>query len=82
MGKHVIELFHNAYKKTNNRSNNLIRCSMLNSIPTMLGEEENNELREKVSEEEVRKAVFSLKAYKALGLHGFPPAFFNTSGKL
>ena len=49
---------------------------MLNTIPTMLGNEKNDELRVKVFEE-VKKAMFFMKAFKALGPDGFPPTFFR-----
>jgi hypothetical protein len=38
---------------------------------------ENENLMRHVSEEEVKKVVFSMKAFKAPGLDGFPPAFFQ-----
>jgi hypothetical protein len=77
MDRHVVDFFMNAYKKEDRRCNNIIRRSMLNNIPKVLGMEENDKLKEKVSEEEVKNVVFSMKAFKALGLDRFPPTFFQ-----
>lgn len=76
MGRHVVEFFMDAYKKEDKRSNNLIMRSMLNNILTVLGDEENDKLKEKVSEEDVNTLVFFMKAFEAPGIDGFPPAFF------
>ena len=48
----------NAYKEEDKRSNNIIRISMLNNIPIVLGNEENDNLKEKFSEEEVKNFLF------------------------
>ena len=44
----------------------------------------NNQMNEamicKVNKEEVRKVVFGMNQYKALGPNGFPLAFFRNSG--
>ena len=72
MGRHVVDFFMNAYEKEDRMCNNVIRRSMLNNIPKVLGMEENDRLKEKVLEEEVKNANFSMKAFKALGLDGFP----------
>ena len=39
--------------------------------------EENNHILGNITEEEVKCAMFSMKAYKALGLDGFPSVFFQ-----
>ena len=77
MGRHMVEFFMNSYKDEDKRSNNIIRRSMLNNIPTMLGDEENDKLKENFLEEEVKNGVFSMKAFKASGPDGFPLAFFQ-----
>ena len=77
MGRHVVEFFMNPYKKEDKRCNNIIRRRMLNNIPKVLGMEENDKLKEKLSEEEVKNVVFSMKAFKAPGTDGFSPAFFR-----
>ena len=55
----------------------MIRRSLINSIPRIIGEEENDPILGNIMEEEVEMAVFSMKAFKAPGLDGFPPAFFQ-----
>ena len=77
MGKHAVEYFKTAYKRENKEGNHIIRRSMLNTIPRILGENENDNLMENVTEEEVKQAVFSIKAFKAPGPDGFPPHSFN-----
>ena len=59
MAKHAVDFFTNAHKKEDKRCNNVTRRSMLNNIPKVLGMEENDKLKEKVSKEEV-KNIFSL----------------------
>lgn len=76
MGGHVVDFFMNAYKKEDRRCNNIIR-SMHNNIPKLLGMEENDKLKEKVSKEEVKNVVFSMKDFKAPSLDGFLLAFFQ-----
>ena len=39
--------------------------------------EENNQILGNITEEEVKSAVFSMKAYKAPSPNGFPPTFFQ-----
>lgn len=46
-------------------------------MPTVLSTEENEELVQMVTEEEVHIAMFSMKACKSLGLDGFLSAFFQ-----
>lgn len=77
MGRHVVNFFMNAYKKEDIRCNNVIRISMLNNIPKVLGMEENDKLKEKVSKEEVKNLVSSMKSFKASGPDGFSPTFFQ-----
>ena len=77
MGRHVVEFFMNSYKEEDKQSNNIIKRSMLNNIPTVLGNEENDKLRKKVSKEEVKKVVFSMKVFKASDPDGFPLDFFQ-----
>ena len=76
MGRHVVEFFTNSYKKEDTKRNNLIRRSMFNNIPIVFGDKENDKLKEKVLEEEVKNGVFSMKAFKPLGLDDSPPTFF------
>ena len=77
MGKLVVEHFSNALKKDNFIGNPIIRRSLVNSIPRNINEEENELILDKITEEEVKKAIFSMKAYKAPGPDGFPPTFFQ-----
>ena len=46
-------------------------------MPTVISVEENEELVWMVIEEEVHRAMFSMKAYKSYGLDGYPLAFFQ-----
>ena len=54
MGKHAVEYFMTVYKWENKEGNNLIKRSMLNTIPRVLGENENDRLLENVTKEEVK----------------------------
>ena len=76
MGRHAMEYFSKAYFKDNNIGNSVIRRSLINMIPQILGMEENYHILGNITEEEVKCAVFSMKAYKAPGLDGFPSTFF------
>ena len=76
LGKLVVDYFGEVFKKEDRVGNQVIRRSLINSIPNMIGDVENNIILGNITEEEVKKAVFSMKAYKASGLDGFPPAFF------
>ena len=49
---------------------------LINMIPQVLGVVENNYILGNIMEEEVKCAMFSMKAYKAPGLDGFPLTFF------
>ena len=77
MGKLVVDHFSKAFKKDNFTGNPVIRRSLINSIPKSLSEEENDLILGKITEEEVKKVVFSMKPFKAPGCDGFPPAFFQ-----
>ena len=77
MGKHVVEHFSKAFVKDNFVGNLVIRRSLINSIPQILGEEKNNQILGNITKEEVKSVVFSMKAFKALGSDGFPSAFFQ-----
>lgn len=77
MGRHVVEYFCKAYKKEIKIGNQVIRISLINTIPQVLGEVENNSILGRITEEEVKRVVFSMKVYKAPGPDGFPPAFFQ-----
>ena len=77
LGKLVVDYFGEVFKKEDRVGNQVIRRSLINSIPHVIGEEENNIILGNITEEEVKKAMFSMKAYKALGPDGFPLAFFQ-----
>ena len=77
MGKNVVEHFSKVLEKDNFARNLVIRRSLINSIPRIFGEEENNLILGSITEEEVKSVVFSMKAFKAPGLDGFPPTFFQ-----
>jgi len=49
---------------------------MVNQMPR-LSEQCRDSLQRWILKEEVRKAVFSMKSYKALGPDGFQPIFFK-----
>ena len=76
MGKHVVEHFSKALEKDNFARTPIIRRSLITSIPRIIGEEENNLILGNITEEEVKRVVFSMKSFKALGPDGFPQAFF------
>ena len=76
MGKHVVEHFSKVFVKDNFVGNPVIRRSLINSIPQILGVEENNLILGSITEEEVKSVVFSMKAFNALGPDGFPLPFF------
>ena len=65
MGKHVVEHFSKAFVKDNFVGNSIIRRSLINSIPRILGVEENNLILGSIIEEEVKSVVFSMKTFKA-----------------
>ncbi|XP_059073198.1 uncharacterized protein LOC131874013 [Cryptomeria japonica] len=69
--------FANAY--TNDRASKPTEVSerLLNLIPQVLNEADNELLISRVSKEEVKDAVFAMATFKALGPDGFPPAFFQ-----
>nr|KYP43189.1 Transposon TX1 uncharacterized [Cajanus cajan] len=50
---------------------------MLNGVPPGLGVEAQSALTAPVTKEEVRRAVMSMKSYKAPGPDGFQPFFFK-----
>ena len=75
MGRNVADLFTNTYKREGRRCNNIIR-SLVYNIPKVLAMEENDKLKEKVLEEEVRNVFFSMKICKASSSNGFLLAFF------
>lgn len=77
MGNHVVDYFTMAYKMENKDGNLVIRRSMLNTIPRVLGEIENEGLMKKLTREEVKNVVFYMQAFKALGPNGFLPIFFQ-----
>ena len=77
MRKLVVDHFSKALKKDNFTGNPVIRRSLINSIPRSIGEEDNELIRGKIMEEEVKRVVFSMKAFKALGPDVFPLAFFQ-----
>jgi hypothetical protein len=77
MGNHAVDYFCNALKEETKLCNPVIRRSMLNTVPRVLREIDNVNLLRNVAEEEVKNVVFSMKAFKAPGSDGFPPAFFQ-----
>lgn len=50
---------------------------LLDHIQSAITHSDNDQLMKRVSEEEVKTAVFAMGAYKASGPDGFPPAFFQ-----
>lgn len=54
------------------------RDKILDSIPTVITEDQNKELYRCIDEEEVKKATFRLNPDKAPGPDGFPAAFFQS----
>ena len=81
MGRLVVDYFSRAYKKDNSMGNQVIKRSLINTIPQVLGEVENNNILGNILEEEVTRAMFSMKAYKAPRPDGFPQCFFSNSGR-
>ena len=77
MGKLVVDYFGEVFKKQDRIGNQVIRRILTNSIPQVLGEAKNNFILRTIMEEEVKKVVFSMKAYKAPRPDGFPPTFFQ-----
>lgn len=73
----MVDHFSKVLKEDNLAGNQVIRRSLINSIPRSIREEENDWILGKISEEEVKKAVFSMKAFKAPGPNGFLTAFFQ-----
>ena len=76
MGRHAVEYFSRAYIKDNRIGNQVIRRSLINTIPQVLDTVEKNHILGNIMEEEVKCVVFSMKSYKALGPNGFPQDFF------
>ena len=54
MGKHVVEYFRTAYKRGKKEGIQIIRRSLLNKIPKVLGGNENNSVMRNITEEEVK----------------------------
>ncbi|XP_059070738.1 uncharacterized protein LOC131860358 [Cryptomeria japonica] len=50
---------------------------LLNLIPPILNDADNELVMCQVTEEEVKEVVFAMAAYKASGPDGFPPTFFQ-----
>ena len=51
---------------------------MLENIPELVSEEENNQLTQDIMEEEISKEISSLDPDKALGPHSFPIRFYQS----
>ena len=62
MGRHAVEYFSKAYVKDNKVKNLVIRRSLINMIPQVLGMEENNHILGNIMTEEVKCATFSMKS--------------------
>ena len=77
MGKHVVDHFSKVLEKDNFAGNLMIKRSLINSIPRIIGEEENDLILGNIMEEEVKRVVFSMKSFKAPGPDGFPLDFFQ-----
>ncbi|XP_059070346.1 uncharacterized protein LOC131860017 [Cryptomeria japonica] len=54
-----------------------LRDKLLNLIPPVLNDADNELLMCQVTKDEVKEAVFAMASYKARGPDGFPPAFFQ-----
>lgn len=77
IGKWASLHFANAY--TNDRASEPTEISdkILSLIPQVLYDANNELLISRVSEEEVKEAVFVMASFKAPGPDGFPPTFFQ-----
>ena len=81
MGRLLVDYFSRAYKKDNSIGNQVIKRSLINMIPQVIGEVENNRILGNISEEEVKIFFFSMKAYKALDLMVSPQHFSSNTGR-
>ncbi|RYR72172.1 hypothetical protein Ahy_A02g006385 [Arachis hypogaea] len=71
--KHIEEHFDALFTPSNNRN-----CeSVISKIPARVTESMNRELTSKVTDEEIRKAVFSMGSLKAPGLDGLNGLFYQ-----
>lgn len=77
IGSWASSYFKNSYKEEYKSFNREDRKWLIDSMPNVILAEKNEELTQQVTKEEVRRVVFSMKAYKSLGLDGFPPTFFQ-----
>lgn len=50
---------------------------LIDSMPNVISTEENEELIQLVTKEEVCRSIFSMNAYKSLGPNGFSLTFFQ-----
>lgn len=66
----------NAYTNDRAREPTELSDKLLNLIPHVLNDADNELLVCKVTEEEVKVVVFSMVAYNTPGPNGFPPTFF------
>ncbi len=83
MRRLAMDYFCNTFKKEGRIGNQVIRRSLINLIPQVLGEAKNKIILGNITKEEVKRAMFSMKAYKASGPDGFPPnIFFSISRRL
>ena len=62
MARHAVEYFSRAYIKDNRIGNHVIRRSLINMIPQVLGDVEKNHILGNIIEEEVNCAIFSMKS--------------------
>jgi hypothetical protein len=52
--------------------------SLLENIPNLVSDAENNQLTQDITEEEILKAIWSLEPDKAPGPDGFPIRFYRS----
>lgn len=71
--------FLNSYKEQHSVTNREDRKWVIDSTPNVIMIEENFDLIQLVTKEEVHRAIFSMKAYKTMGLDGFPQPSSNIS---
>lgn len=73
----VVNYFRDLYSNVGLICPDNIQNELLDHIQSAIMLSDNNMLMERVSDEEVRKAVFAMGGYKAPGPDGFPLLFFQ-----
>ena len=77
IGRWSTRYFQDIYKPPQPQFDMLVERNLLGIIHLVVDERRNKELVSKVTEDEVRKAIFSMGAFKAPSPDGVPLAFFQ-----